>query len=116
MNFLHYLYVKANTHRYMGRYPRVNIAWPLWLVAILYILPTVIPSTVNIRSYYTYILAGSLFIIIYLFILAIYPPKLVKKNYDDWQKKYNDTTSLWFWLYFYSFIIFLVMRVYLWLY
>lgn len=114
MNFLHYIYVKADNRR-MGAFPRINIAWPIWLVALLYILPAVIPTTVNIRSYYTYILAGGLFLVIYLFVLAIYPPKLIKKKYVDWQEKYTDTTSLWFWLYFYSFIPFLAIRIYLWL-
>lgn len=109
MNFLHYLYIKAdNCDTKLAGWPRLCISWPLWLSSIFFIPLKIVGSL-------WWIFYCSAFLIIYLFVLWIFPPKLVKKNYNKWYKEYNDKTSLWFYLYFLVLpIILLAVRVYLW--
>lgn len=107
MNFLHYLYVKASNMTRFDCLPRINIAWPLWLGTLWY-LP--------FRDFSTWWIEALIaFIISYIIVLAIYPPKVVKENYDIWEKQYSDKTSLWFWLYFYSFIIPMWLKILYWI-
>lgn len=111
MNFLHYLYVKAdNCRTQLSGWPRLAISWPLWLTFI-FLFPLKIVGSLWWVAY------GVAYITIYLLVLAIYPPKLVRKNYGKWKKKYNDTSSLWFYLYllllpFISLMIIAYIRAY----
>jgi len=107
MNFLHYLYVKASTVSRFDCFPRVNIAWPLWL-GFLWYLPVSDFSMWWWQALFT-------FIVFYLIALAIYPPKFVKENYDNWVMQYSDKTSLWFWLYFFSFIAPMLIKIFYWI-
>ena len=52
------------------------------------------------------------FIILYLIVLAVYPPKTVKDNYEKWEKQYLTKTSLWYWLYFFSFIVPMLIKIF----
>jgi hypothetical protein len=106
MIFLHYLYVKASNVSRFDCFPRVNIAWPLWLGSLWYL-----PVSDFSVWWIQYLIA---FIIFYLIVLAIYPPKFVKKNYDKWEKQYLSKTSLWFWLYFFSFIAPMLIKIFYW--
>lgn len=111
MNSLHYLYIKAdNCDTKLAGWPRLAISWPLW-ITVIFCIPLKIVGSL------WYVAYGVAFLIIYLLVFAIYPPKLVNNNYDEWKKRYNDTSSLWFYLYFiFSPLIFLAIRVYLWAY
>lgn len=109
MNFLHYLYVKADKcPRYDGT-PRVVIAWPLWLSSLWYL-----PITSFMNSSFGWISTIIAFIFWYLVVLAVYPPRMVKNKYKDWENEYEGTTSLWFWIYFFSFIIPMSLRILYW--
>lgn len=110
MNFLHYLYVKADkSPRYDGT-PRVIIAWPLWLGSLWY-LP-ILPMR---ESSFWWVPTVIAFIFWYLVVLVVYPPRLVKNKYKEWEREYDGTTSLWFWLYFFSFIIPTSIRILYWI-
>lgn len=104
MNFLHYLYIKADTSIRYGNIPRIIISFPVWAVA-LSLIPLILVWWV--QYFLTYV-------IIYLLVLAVYPPKFVNRKYDEWEKKYGNMTSIWFYLYLVSFILFPVLKVYLW--
>lgn len=97
----------------MAGWPRVGISFPLFLAIIPYLFHYTIKS--GIAGWWNWVAGGATFLIIYLFVLWLFPPKLVKKNYNKWLKEYNDKTSLWFYLYFLVLpIIFIAIRVYLW--
>ncbi len=114
MNFLHYLYIKAdNCDTKFAGWPRGGISCPLWVATMPYLVHILIKSDVS--RWLAWIALGLAFLIIYLLVLWILPPKLVKKNYNKWLKEYNDKTSLWFYLYFLMLpIVFFAIRVYLW--
>lgn len=84
--------------------PRIIISFPVWAVALSFI-PLILVWWV--QYFLTYV-------IIYLLVLAVYPPKLVNRKYDEWEKRYGNMTSIWFYLYLVSFILFPVLKVYLW--
>lgn len=109
MNFFHYLYVKADkSPRYDGT-PRVVIAGPLWLGTLWYL-----PIMSFRNSSFGWISTIIAFIFWYLVVLAVYPPRIVKNKYNEWENEYDSTTSLWFWIYFFSFIIPMSLRIFYW--
>lgn len=109
MNFLHYLYVKAQTcHTRFEFSPRLAISCPLWIAVVLFTPLDMLGSIWNV--YFAFAVA---YLMMYLLVLAVYPPKLINKNYRKWEKRYNGTSSLWFYLYFCSPFAFIVIKAFI---
>ena len=98
MNFLHYLYVKAKScHTRLEFSPRLAISWPLWTAVLIFTPLDMLGSIWNVCLVF-----AVAYLTIDLLVLAVYPPKLISKNYGKWRRRYNLTSSLWFYLYFCS--------------
>lgn len=104
MNPLAYLYIKFRPGAMPGSTflgpPRVGIALPIWLCALLGFGDLFIID--NASEFLFYINLALIYLVIYLVIFTLIPPKKVKKHYKSWLKKYERTTSLWAYLYIFS--------------
>ncbi len=109
MNVLHYLYVKANSrHTRFENSPRLAVSWPLWTSVVIFTPLDMLGSTWSV-----FLAFAMAYLMIYILVLAVYPSRFVNWNYRKWEKKYRATSSLWFYVYFCSPFIFIVIRAYI---
>ena len=100
MNILHYLYTKGETTFNYKLNGRSFIVWPMWELTAFFSIP-LFPKGLNEFVFILiYLVYGFL---LYLLTYILLPKKKVRLK--TWLRKYNNTTSLWAYVYFFSPII-----------
>lgn len=96
MNFVHYLYVKFENIR-GGSRGGISVPISVWLYVLL------MPFISEYCGKFWWIMLIAIFILPIGLTYIVLPPK--KVHIKTWKEKYENTTSLWAYLYFFGLIL-----------